>query len=167
MKKIFAFLALLTLTNLTSWSAQGEELPAEEFRPEELVREISLLHGSFEKEARKPVDQQNTDALLPRAMYLLGVAQDILKDQNTRIPLLVKLAIATIPFDETVAAADVLTEDYKKHTAAYDTEIEKQPREEARNRLRVSLRRYANFNPDAPEIIGVKNTSSSKNRKKK
>lgn len=154
------FLILLSFTLLNSVFAANEI----DMRPEELLREMVNMEKNLE--SMRPADTEKIDAVFPRTMQLLGLAQDILKDPKTRIPAIVSLAAAITPFDETGAAADVLWEDYMANKKEYEAEVKKISKEESRNKLLIALRRYGNADPNSPEIVGDKKESKPKSKKK-
>lgn len=145
-------LPLLTALMWLIWASFP--ILGEEQSTKELINKITKTQKAFE--ALKPAQSEKVDALFPEAMKLLGEAQSILQNDSTRIHAVVGLALATVPFDDSVPAADVLVDDYKKHRSAYEAEITKHQSEEKRNRLLISLRRYANFDPNSPAIVGTK-----------
>lgn len=135
-----------------------------DMRPEELLREMTTMESTLA--TIKPADTEKVDAVFPRTMQLLGLAQDILKDKKVRIAATVSLAAAITPLDDTGAAADVLWEDYTANRKAYESEVLKIRKEEVRNKLLIALRRYGNFDPNSPEIIGIPKEEKPKAKKK-
>jgi hypothetical protein len=132
-------------------------------RPEELLARMTKLQQEFER--HKPAEAAKVEGLFPEAMDYLSQIQSAKLDNRVRIAAAVKLAIATVPFDETIPAGDVLCMDYRDNKAIYEEEINRNGNEADRNRLLISLKGYAETLKELEKAD--KKTKSAPAKKKK
>lgn len=145
MRSLLILVAILASFACGQASAAGSET-------QKLLEEMGVMQREFESKGSDDFSLVEED--FPKAMQLLsfGVELPVDPDDNrARIEAMVGLALATVRFDETISAGEILAEDYVRdgNKSIYVELLTKDDQSQTRRQLLDSIRGHAENLNDA------------------